>query len=638
LNNVTLKDNIDIIIYYLFTMYQSYVSPINNLKHGQTAPRADHEAIMINNLAGGYTYQVSDKEYLERVLILGTNGNTYYASAMKMTADAMNYIKNMIKNGKGKLVVDIIKDIYENGRAPKQDSTFFALAMVTQEDVPVEVKTEALELIAKLRTFSHLYTLEGMRKALGGKKGFGRGMRKSMLKLVKNKTGKQFAYQATKYRSRKCGEESWSIDDIIKCSHIPSKDLSEDGQLVLVYLIKGMEKCEEEYAKLQAPSNGSKETIGYLRAVEAVKSGESTVDTVIQLVRQYNLPREVLNTSLLNSVEVWNALLFTTSVGECGKIVRRVTMPINALFRNLGVMSSKGVFGDQSVATLVGEHIVKQHILKNGYVHPVTVLLAKLTYKTGHSLKGKLIWPVNNTILNALEEAFYVSFQAVEGTGKKILHAVDCSGSMICKIASVPQISSCEAVGTLVMEAVRREHKYAKEMKAKGTPVDNLQEVMLFSKSGNKVTISPDMKLEQVMKIIQSDYQTTDCSQPIIKALEEYRKTNGKSGCYDLFIVYTDNETYASGSKHPSELLDEYIKETGLQSRLVIYATTPTMNTIGYGYCKQNNVFSPKEGTNSSLTLNIAGFDLNGPTLIRNFAMGSLGLASQEDDEEEIEE
>ena len=627
-------------------MSQSYANLLkgsnSSQKTGQQAPRSGHEAIMIKNLAGGFTYQVSDKEYLERILILGTNSNTYYANASKLTTDAVEGIKRMINQGKGQMVVDTIKDIYESGRAPKQDPTFFALAMVTQSDVPADVKRSALEIVSKIRTFSQLYLLEGMRKAIGGKKGFGRGVRKSLCKLVKDKTGQQFAYQATKYRSRKYGEETWSIDDIIKCAHIPSKDLSADGQIVMVYLIKGMEKCEEEYAKLVQPTTACVETMSYLRAVEAVKSVECTVDTSVQLIRQYHLPREVLNTTLLNSTAVWNSLLFTSSVGEGGKVDRRVTMPITALFRNLGVMTHRNVFTDESVAQLIAQHIVRANVLKGGKVHPVAVLVAKLTYDSGRGVKGKLAWQVNKTISDALEEAFYVSFQTVEGTGKRVLHACDCSGSMSSPIASMPLISSCSAVACLVMEAVRREHRYAEDMKAKGTPVDNLQEVMLFSKSGNKVTITPDMKLAQVMKVIQCDFLTTDVSQPLIKALDEFKKSGGKSGLYDMFVIYTDNETFYANGIHPSDALDNYRKATNLQSKLIVYATTPTMNTIGYGvgsnYGGHGNAFSVKPGQNESLTLNIAGFDLNGPALIRNFAMGHIGTISDEDDSEDVEE
>lgn len=630
-------------------MFQQYSTLAKNIftpsksvqRSGQMAPRAGHETIMQQNSAGGYTYVVSDKELLERILILGTNANTYYANATKLTVDAIDSIKRMITEGKGQLVVDVVNDIYESGRAPRQDATFFVLALVTQSNVPADVKKSALDVVAKIRTFSQLYQWENNRKLIaGGKKGFGRSVRKSMLTMIKSKTGQQFAYQATKYRSRKCGEETWSIDDIIKCSHIPSRELSEDGQLTLVYLIKGMQKCEEDFAKLSNPTAGSIATMQYLRAVEAVKSENCTVDTAIQLIRQHKLPREVLNTSLLASPQVWNALLFTTTVATGGQVTHRITMPITALFRNLGVMTQRGIFDDQNISNLVSQHITNEQILRAGRVHPLAVLVAKLTYDLGRGIKGKLTWPVNKIISDALETAFYTAFGTVEGTGKRVLHAVDCSGSMTMPIAGAPYISSCQAVSTLVMESVRRETLHAAKLAEKGTPIPYVQDTMLFNSTGTMVNITSTMKLADVMKLVQmNNFGSTDCAQPMIKALDLYKKSGGKSGLYDLFVVYTDNETYYSPhGKHPSECLDDYIKETGIDAKLVVYATTPTQNTIGYN--NPRDVLVPKPGIDVTRTLNIAGFDLHSSSLIRNFAMGSLGnvINGEEDDGEEMEE
>lgn len=616
-------------------MSRSYASILKGSGHtkakpktGQMAPRVGHEVIMTKNSAGGYTYTVSDKELLERILILGTNGNTYYSSAEKLTTESIDAVNKMITDGHGAMVVETVKDIYSSGRAPKMDPTFFVLALLTQSSVSKEVRTSALDLVASLRTFAHLYTWEGMRKTIGGKKQFGRGVRSRLLKLVQSRNGKQFAYQATKYRSRKFGEETWSIDDIIKLAHIPSRELSVDSQAVLLYLIKGMDAVEAFFLS-QEKNDELTGVVSYLRAVEAVKSDACTSDTAIQLIRKHNLPREVLNTKLLTDVNVWNALLFATSVAEGGRVVRRVTMPVTALLRNLGVMSQRGVFTDE-VAGLVAMHLTNEAVLRGGRVHPVAVLVAKTTYDRGAGIKGSLTWPVNRVISNALEEAFYVAFGHIEGTGKRVLHAVDCSGSMTTAACALPNLTACQAVSCLVMEAVRREHKHAALMRSTGVEVPVVQDVMLFNSTGTMVDVRPTYKLADVMRLVQAhNFGTTDCAQPLIKALAEYRKSGGKKGLYDLFVVYTDNETYYAGSAHPSQLLDEYRTLTGLDAKMVVIATTPTSHTIAYGgYSGRGNMLAPAPGVETKYTLNIAGFDLNGPELIRNFAKsGSLGTS-----------
>lgn len=608
---------------------KSYASVVSNIISttknmiGQMMPTKGHEDIMIKNSAGGYTYEISDEEMLDRILILGTNSNTYYSSAEKLTKDSIDFIKKLVSNGKGSLVVNKLKNIYETGRAPKQDTIFFILALITQSDMPLEVRKSGYNMVSNLRTFSQLYMWEGMRKQLSNKKGFGRAVREALYKLLNNKTGEQLAYQSTKYRSRKCGNESWSIDDIIKCAHVPSKNMSPESRLVISYLIKGMDEAEKKYTEYPDNPNSTK-VMQYLRAVEVVKSDKCSSDTAVQLVREFNLPREALNTNLLNDVNVWKALLFTSTVNSTG-VTRKVTMPITALIRNLGVMSQRGVFEDNEIATLVANHIMNPIVLKNGRVHPVAILLAKLTYEKGRGIKGKLTWTVNKEINEALEEAFYVAFGNVEGTGKRIMHAVDCSGSMTSPMCSLPYLSSCQAVSTLMMEAVRREYKYSLDNKT-----EYVQDVMLFNKSGTYVEIKPTHKLNEVMKLVQDwNFGATDCAQPMIKALNRYNLSDGKEGLYDLFVIYTDNETYY-GHTHPFDALENYRKATGIDARMIVIGTTPTSNTIGYGGSK-NILDSTVNKNNTPLSLNIAGFDLNTPVLVRNFALGGLSHVIEDD-------
>jgi len=611
---------------------------------GQRVPRAGHDDIMTKNSAGGFTYTVSDEESINRILILGTNSNSYYSSATKLTADAITAVKRMVDEGKGEMILTHLLDVYESGRAPKQDPTFFVLALLTQGTMPDAVRLEAYKIVAKLRTFSQLYTWVGMRKELGeGKKGFGRGVRKTMFSMFNSRTGLQLAHQSTKYPSRKFGNESWSIGNIIDCAHIPSNALSADAQLVVVYVVKGLEKAEEAFLK-HATDEKCIAVMNYLRAVGAVKSATCTPDTAIQLIRQYHLPREVLSTHLLNAIEVWHSLLYTTSVGEGGKVVRRVTMPITALIRNLGVMASRGLFDDESVAQLVADHLNNVHVLRGGRVHPVALLVAKLTFDAGEGVKGKLSWTVNTTISEALESAFYVAFGTIEGTGKRILHAVDCSGSMTSPACAVPYLTACQAVGTLVMEAVHRETRYFEQKTkyvdpmnstsvdpTKATPDDfvvptYVQDVHLFNHNTTSkfVTITAQHKLHEVTTMLQSSFGTTDCALPMICALEKFKTSNGKQGLYDLFIIYTDNETYY-GNIHPSEALEKYNSVTGLMAKMIVVATTPSSSSIGYGGYRHCCVDPTDPRNRTPFALNIVGFDLNAPTLIKNFASGQLG-------------
>jgi 60 kDa SS-A/Ro ribonucleoprotein len=619
----------------------SYSRVISNMKNtgtkrGQAVPRKGHEAVMISNSAGGVTYGISDEDLIDRILILGTSGNSYYSTAEKLTSDSIDSVKRMVAEGKGQMVVDHLRSVYNDGRAPKQDPTFFVLALLTQSDIPLEVRKAALQIVTGLRTFSQLYSWVALKKQLGsGQKGFGRATRSALLELFKTKTGQQLVYQGTKYTSRKCGTESWSIADVISCGHIPSKVLPADSQVAIAYMVKGLDaaqKVADTFVDTEHFARCS-DVMQYLNAVEVVKKLECTSDTAIQFIRQYHLPREVLSTHLLNDVNIWKSLLYTTNVSTGGQITHRVTMPITALIRNLGVMSSRGIFDDAMVTKAVVGYLTNQNALRNGRVHPVALLLAKLTYQSGHGLKGKLSWPVSAHIVQALEDGFYLAFGNIEGTGKRILHAVDCSGSMTAAACAVPHLTACQAVSTLVMEAVRREHKHHQAQLAKGENSTYVQDVMLFNNTGTYVTILPTDKLDETMKKVQANnFGSTDCAQPMIKALEKFKKSKD-DGKYDLFVVYTDNETWF-GNVHPSEALDNYRSATGIDAKMVVVATTPTSNSIGFGGRSNSILDMSNTKNNSPLALNIVGFDLNAPTLIKNFASGTLGTVEESGIEE----
>lgn len=626
-------------------MIKNYASVLSNIKstgvkllYGQQKPRDGHEDIMIKNNADGYTYSISDEEMIDRILILGTNGNTYYSSAEKLTSEAIDFINKMVKDGKGEMIINKVAHVYETGNAPKQDTVMFVLSMLTQSTIPINVRKLGYKIVSKLRTFSQLYMWIGIRKNLGGTKSFGKGVRNALYELFSSKTGDQLALQSTKYKSRKCGKEDWAIQDVIKCAHITSNKLSPESQLVMSYLIKNMEKAEEDFKKYESDPKCIA-VMQYLRAVEAVKLDTCTSDTAIQLIRQHRLPREVLNTKLLNDCNVWKALLFTTTVGEKGKIIRKVTMPITALIRNLGVMSQRELFEDEEIVDLVSNYLKNKNVLKYGRVHPVALLVAKLTYQTGKGLKGKLSWKVNNKIKQALEDAFYEAFGNIEGTGKRILHGVDASGSMRSAMCAVPNITASQAVATLVMEAIKREDKYHKMNLEKGEESNFVQDVLIFDTGGVFVNVKPENSLDQVINITNvNNGGGTDCSLPMTKAIDLYNSSGGKKGLYDLFIVYTDNETYY-GNIHPSDALDKYRKLTNIDAKMVVVATTPTLNTIGYGYGgygRKNILDKTDPKNNSPLALNVVGFDLNAPTLIRNFTIGNINIQKPDEISTEV--
>ena len=87
-------------------------------------------------------------------------------------------------------------------------------------------------------------------------------------------------------------------------------------------------------------------------------------------------------------------------------------MPMTAMIRNLGRMTSIGLLAECSQETRnVCEKLKNPQLLKRARIHPFNVLVALKTYIDGHADKGKLSWTPNEEIVEALEKAFYYSFK-----------------------------------------------------------------------------------------------------------------------------------------------------------------------------------------------------------------------------------
>src|SRR4051794_34486857 len=82
----------------------------------------------VPNSAGGYIFPVDDWVRLDRFLILGSEGGSYYASEHKLTLENAAAVQRAIA-ADGLRAVARIVEISEAGRAPKNDPALFALAL-----------------------------------------------------------------------------------------------------------------------------------------------------------------------------------------------------------------------------------------------------------------------------------------------------------------------------------------------------------------------------------------------------------------------------------------------------------------------------------------------------------------------------
>ena len=87
-------------------------------------------------------------------------------------------------------------------------------------------------------------------------------------------------------------------------------------------------------------------------------------------------------------------------------------MPMNAMIRNLGKLTSLGLLESQSEETkTVCERLRDETRLRKARIHPINLLAALYQYKKGKGLKGKLKWAPVVSICQALDDAFYKAFK-----------------------------------------------------------------------------------------------------------------------------------------------------------------------------------------------------------------------------------
>lgn len=150
----------------------------------------------VKNNAGGYVFPVEDKQRLERFLILGTTGGTYYVGEQKLTKENVKFLRDLIKRDEA-LVLETVIDVSVNGRAYKNSPAIFALAVLLSEGSNKAATRAAVPQVC--RTGTHIMEFAAYLNDLGG---WGRAKRGAIADWFLSFTPDKLAYQAVKYRSR----------------------------------------------------------------------------------------------------------------------------------------------------------------------------------------------------------------------------------------------------------------------------------------------------------------------------------------------------------------------------------------------------------------------------------------------------
>jgi 60 kDa SS-A/Ro ribonucleoprotein len=541
----------------------------------RTVPATEKvDPAQVKNNAGGYVFTVDEDARLNRFLILGVEGGTYYVKARDLAIENVKIVRELAEKNPIKLVNAAV-DVSVSGRAAKQEPALFALAAAAASS-DVEGRRAALAALPQVaRTATALYTFMGYSKAMRGvgSTAFKRAIEKWLTEDT-NKT----AYQITKYRNR----NDWTPRRIIQLDHPKPKD---EQQRRLFRWALGYDP--------NWSGDGIRIVEGFQKA-RAAKPSE-----VAQIVREYRLVREMVPTDALKRPDVWEALL------ESG-------MPQTALLRNLPTLTNVGLVAQVGAewTQRVCDQLTDPERLKKARVHPLSILNAMRVYERGHGEKGSNRWTPVQRIVDALDAAFYASFDTVESTGKTHMLAIDVSGSMtwdnIAKMSITPRDAA--TVMALVTAKVEPEHVITAFSSGLAghtwTPSTKSSRRSYYSDWGiAPLGISPHQRLTDAISVVgRTRAGGTDCALPMRWALETKTKI-------DVFTIYTDSENWA-GDVHPHKALEMYRNKINPNARLIVVGMTATDWTIA----------DPKDPG----SLNVAGFDTATPQLMADFALGRI--------------
>lgn len=534
----------------------------------QTQAIPGREQEMAKNHAGGFSFKLSPWDQLDRFLILGTEGATYYASEQKMTAaNAQNVLRLIAEDGVR--VVNRVVEISDSGRAPKNDPALFVLALASGADAEATRKAALAALPKVARIGTHLFHYAAF---VEGVRGWGRALRRAVADWYLNQPVDRLANQAIKYQQR----DGWSHRDLLRLAHPKTEDEGRDA--TFRWIVGGQSKLGDK-AEFLHPQ---------IQAFEQAKTATSASD-IVKLIQDHNLPREAIPTQFLTDAKVWEALL--------------ENMPLTAMIRNLATMTRVGLLTNMSNAEkLVKSRLSDADLLRKARVHPIQVLAAQLTYQAGRGARGQNTWTPLRGVVDALDSAFYGAFGNVPKTGKNTLLALDVSGSMTMgEIAGVPGLNPRVASAAMALITANVEDSYEFIGFTGGRSGYGFGRVSSNVKEAGPVSIlniSPRQRLDDVIKTVSNlPFGSTDCSLPMQWALEQKLPIEN-------FAVYTDNETYA-GRMAPSQALVQYRQKTNIPAKLAVVGMTATQFTIA----------DPKD----TGMMDFVGFDTAAPQLMSDF-------------------
>jgi 60 kDa SS-A/Ro ribonucleoprotein len=458
---------------------------------------------------------------LGRFLALRSEDGTYYVQARPLKVEDVPATIECLKSD-GLRVVRFVVQSSPDGAAPKNYPALFVLALAASPNfADAETMAAALHALPQVaRTGAQLCTFAAFAENL---RGWGRGLRSAIAEWYLNQPASELAYRML----QSMGHNGWSHRDLLRLSH--PKAATPVHNALFQWAVDG------ELGHLATPEMLSSD-LRQVRAYELAKRSANEGE-LAQLIEENRLTQQMIPSKWLESALVWEALL--------------PSLPYDALVRQLGKLTEVGLLLPQSPATaLVVARIIDRKRIANSRIHPVALLDALVTYRQESAAVA--------SVVDALEEAFYMSIDNVEPIGQRIYLAVD---------------TSTGASAALAMSFARRE------------PRCNIWPAGITRKD----------RLDRVCELIGCEGRFFDPSRPMRDAAD-------RGLAVDAFVIVTANH------RNLSDPLERYRRSSGIVAKLVVIVM-------------DSQVCNATDG-DDALQLGIAGFDASVPQVVAEFLRG----------------
>jgi 60 kDa SS-A/Ro ribonucleoprotein len=167
------------------------------------------------------------------------------------------------------------------------------------------------------------------------------------------------------------------------------------------------------------------------------------------------------------------------------------------------------------------DRLADRENLRAARVHPIAVLVATKTYVQGRGMKGSGKWTPVTRVVDALDTAFYLTFENAPATGKRVMLALDVSGSMGASVFGMDYLTcrDASAAMALVTAVTEPDHRFVAfttgDYPSQWTPTHGSQ----YNTGLTPLTISPRQRLDDVVRQIGNIHPT--------QARREYRERMG---------------------------------------------------------------------------------------------------------------